>query len=62
MEMVVFTAIKTHKIIEICEERGIEFINVSSIDNPLYNVLDPIFVGLTVIYGKKKRRTNEREI
>ena len=49
-----FTAIKTHKIIEICEERNIEFINVSSIDNPLYNVLDPIFVGLTVIYGKKK--------
>ena len=49
-----FTAIKTHKIIEICEERNIEFINVTSIDNPLYNVLDPIFVGLTVIYGKKK--------
>lgn len=48
-----FTAIKSHKILEICEERGIEFINVTSIDNPLYKVLDPVFVGLTALFGKK---------
>jgi UDP-N-acetylglucosamine/UDP-N-acetylgalactosamine diphosphorylase len=48
-----FTAIKTNKIIEICEERGIEFLNVTSIDNPLYKVLDPIFIGVTLLLGKK---------
>ena len=47
-----FTAIKQHNIIKICKERNIEYINVTSIDNPLYKVLDPLFVGLVKAKGK----------
>jgi UDP-N-acetylglucosamine/UDP-N-acetylgalactosamine diphosphorylase len=46
-----FTAMKNNKIIDICLERKIEFINVTSIDNPLYKVLDPLFIGLTYLKG-----------
>ena len=47
-----FTAMKNNKIIDICIERKIDFINVVSIDNPLYKVLDPLFIGLTILKGK----------
>ena len=46
-----FTAMKNNKIIDICLERKIQFINVTSIDNPLYKVLDPLFIGLTYLKG-----------
>lgn len=48
-----FTALKAHRVLEECEARGVEFLNVTSIDNPLYKVLDPVFVGLTYLLGKK---------
>ena len=47
-----FTAMKQHNIIQTCEERNILFLNVVSIDNPLYNVLDPFNVGLLLMKGK----------
>lgn len=47
-----FTAIKKHNILQICQERGIDFLNVIAIDNPLYKVIDPVFVGLTIEKGK----------
>ena len=47
-----FTAMKQHNIIQTCEERNISFLNVVSIDNPLYNVLDPFNVGLLLMKGK----------
>ena len=45
-------ALKKHKIIEVCQERGIEFINIMAIDNPLYKLMDPLFIGTTVAKGK----------
>lgn len=47
-----FTAMKQNKIIQICKERQIDFINVVSIDNPLFKVLDPLFVGTICLKGK----------
>lgn len=45
-------ALKNHGIIDICLKRGIEFINITAIDNPLYKIMDPLFIGLTVSKGK----------
>lgn len=42
-----FISLKKNKIIEKCLQRGIEYINVISVDNPLSITLDPLFVGLT---------------
>lgn len=47
-----FTAMKQNKIIQICKERQIDFINVISIDNPLFKVIDPLFVGTLCLKGK----------
>lgn len=45
-------ALKKHKVIDECIKRGIEFINITAIDNPLYKLMDPLFIGLTVSKGK----------
>ena len=45
-------ALKKHGIIDECIKRGIEFINVMAIDNPLYKLMDPLFIGTTVSKGK----------
>ncbi|MCQ2821365.1 MAG: UTP--glucose-1-phosphate uridylyltransferase [archaeon] len=46
-----FTAMKDNKICELCEERGISFINVIAVDNPIYKVMDPFYVGMTINKG-----------
>ena len=45
-------ALKKHGIIDECIKRGIEFINIMAIDNPLYKLMDPLFIGATVSKGK----------
>ena len=45
-------ALKKHGIIDECLKRGVEFINVTAIDNPLYKLMDPLFIGITVSKGK----------
>ena len=45
-------ALKKHGIIDECIKRGIEFINIMAIDNPLYKIMDPLFVGTTISKGK----------
>ena len=44
--------VKKHGIIDECLKRGVEFINVTAIDNPLYKLMDPLFIGITVSKGK----------
>jgi UDP-N-acetylglucosamine/UDP-N-acetylgalactosamine diphosphorylase len=46
-----FIAMKKHKIIEKCLEKGVEYIHVISIDNPLSKTLDPFFIGSTYQEG-----------
>jgi UDP-N-acetylglucosamine/UDP-N-acetylgalactosamine diphosphorylase len=48
-----FIALKNHKVINKLLEKGIEFINVISIDNPLSKTLDPLFIGLTYREGNQ---------
>ena len=45
-------ALKKHGIIDECLKRGIEYINIMAIDNPLYKIMDPLFVGTTISKGK----------
>ena len=45
-------ALKKHGIIDECIKRGIEYINIMAIDNPLYKLMDPLFIGTTVSKGK----------
>ena len=45
-------ALKKHGIIDECTKRGIEYINIMAIDNPLYKLMDPLFIGITVSKGK----------
>ena len=45
-------ALKKHGIIDECIKRGIEFINIMAIDNPLYKLMDPLFIGTTISKGK----------
>ena len=45
-------ALKKHGIIDECLKRGIEYINIMAIDNPLYKIMDPLFVGTTIYKGK----------
>ena len=45
-------ALKKHGIIEECIKRGVEFINITAIDNPLYKLMDPLFIGTTISKGK----------
>lgn len=45
-------ALKKHGIIDECTKRGVEFINIMAIDNPLYKLMDPIFIGTTISKGK----------
>lgn len=45
-------ALKNHKIIDECLKRGIEYINIMAIDNPLYKIMDPLFIGTTISKGK----------
>ena len=45
-------ALKKHGIIDECIKRGIEYINIMAIDNPLYKIMDPLFVGTTISKGK----------
>ena len=45
-------ALKKHGIIDVCLKRGVEFINITAIDNPLYKLMDPLFIGITVSKGK----------
>ena len=45
-------ALKKHKIIDECIKRGVEYINIMAIDNPLYKIMDPLFVGTTIVKGK----------
>ena len=45
-------ALKKHGIIDECIKRGIEYINIMAIDNPLYKIMDPLFVGTTIAKGK----------
>ena len=45
-------ALKKHGIIDECIKRGIEYINIMAIDNPLYKLMDPLFVGTTISKGK----------
>ena len=46
-----FISLKRKNLIEKCLERGIEYINVISVDNPLTITLDPLFVGLAYSQG-----------
>ena len=45
-------ALKKHGIIDECLKRGVEFINIMAFDNPLYKLMDPLFVGTIVSKGK----------
>jgi UDP-N-acetylglucosamine/UDP-N-acetylgalactosamine diphosphorylase len=45
-------ALKKHGIIDECIKRGIEYINIMAIDNPLYKLMDPLFIGTTISKGK----------
>ena len=45
-------ALKKYGIIDECLKRGVEFINIIAIDNPLYKLMDPLFIGTTVSKGK----------
>ena len=45
-------ALKKHGIIDECIKRGIEYINIMAIDNPLYKIMDPLFIGTTISKGK----------
>ena len=45
-------ALKKHGIIEECIKRGVEFINITAIDNPLYKLMDPLFIRTTISKGK----------
>ena len=45
-------ALKKHGIIDECLKRGIEYINIMAIDNPLYKIMDPLYVGTTISKGK----------
>lgn len=47
-----FTGMRDNKILDICNERNIQYINVISVDNPLYKVLDPFYVGMTILKGR----------
>ena len=42
-----FISMKKNKIIHLCLDKKIEYINVISVDNPLSKTLDPLFIGLT---------------
>jgi len=44
--------LKKHGIIDECIKRGIEYINIMAIDNPLYKIMDPLFIGTTISKGK----------
>ena len=45
-------ALKKHGIIDECIKRGIQYINIMAIDNPLYKLMDPLFIGTTISKGK----------
>ena len=45
-------ALKNHGIIDECLKRGVEYINIMAIDNPLYKIMDPLFIGTTISKGK----------
>lgn len=57
-----FTAMKKHGIINECIKRGVEYLNVISIDNPLTKTLDPLFIGVNILKGKGEDQMSAKVI
>ena len=49
-------SLKKYGIIDECIKRGIEYINIMANDNPLYKLMNPIFIGKTI-----SKRKNGKE-
>jgi UDP-N-acetylglucosamine/UDP-N-acetylgalactosamine diphosphorylase len=48
-----FSSLARAGLIDDLHRRGVEWINIFSVDNPLQNICDPVFVGATILSGCK---------
>lgn len=48
-----FSSLAKAGLIDDLHRRGVEWINIFSVDNPLQNICDPVFIGATILSGCK---------